>query len=228
MPLTADRPKVLVEVGGEPILIRMLGQLHRLGLSAVTMIVGDRSDLVRQSVDSAALPMAVDWVLNKMFSSTNNSWSLALAGDVLRQGALLIEGDVVADQEILANLIDSPLSTCWAARRFTREMEGACLQFDAAGRLCALSIVRGASDDTSDGWKSMGLLKISPAYGAQLASWLQEEVALGRRDRYYDQVVADHVSEDAPLLLTAEDGFWIEVDTPQDVVVANRLLERRR
>lgn len=224
LPLTADRPKVLVEVDGEPLLLRALRQLSTLGVDHATIIIGDRASQVRAVVERAKLPVAFEWVVNHEYATTNNAWSLALAGDALRAGGLLIEGDVVADDSVMAALIGAPLATCWLVRPFRPGMDGAFLQPDSVGQLQRLMIVPKGSSPDSEGFKSMGLLKLSPSYGARLAEWLEREVSTGRRDRYFDVVVADHCSEYAPTLFTVSDGFWTEVDTPEDLAVATAAL----
>jgi hypothetical protein len=71
----------------------------------------------------------------------------------------------------------------------------------------------------------MGLLKVSSSYGKRLSRWLEEEKASGRRDRYYDLVIADHVEETSPVLVPADEGFWCEIDTVEDLRAASAALQ---
>jgi len=100
------------------------------------------------------------------------------------------------------------------------------LQGDEFGRLRRVAIATRGTVDDKAGWKSMGLLKLSPSYGTRLAAWLEREASSGRRDRYYDLVIADHVDEEAPNLVVAEQGFWIEIDDSLDLTAAASALER--
>ncbi len=156
LPNTVDKPKVLVELCGEPILIRMLKQLSHAGVSTATIVAGDRVQQVRLAVAKASLPIAITWVVNDSFASTNNSWSLAMADEELQRGTLLIEGDVVADDEVIRSVCRARSEACWFVRPFEAGMDGACLQADGSGRLCSVSIVRGGDPPPTSAWKSMG------------------------------------------------------------------------
>ena len=149
------------------------------------IIVGDRAySGAGPRFERAALPFTFEWVFNPEYTTTNNSWSLTLASDALRHGGLLIEGDVVADETVLMTLVSAVPDTCWLVRRFGSGMEGAFLQGDEFGRLRRVAIATRGTVDDKAGWKSMGLLKLSPSYGTRLAAWLKREASSGRRDRY--------------------------------------------
>ncbi|MFU8806488.1 MAG: sugar phosphate nucleotidyltransferase, partial [Bradymonadaceae bacterium] len=45
-PLTEDRPKCLLEVGREPLLVRLLRQLESLGIERVVLATGYMADVV--------------------------------------------------------------------------------------------------------------------------------------------------------------------------------------
>lgn len=222
-PWTDDRPKVLVEIGTESIFARMLRQLVAVGVTDITVVIGDRGHQVRAAAERARLPLSFTWVDNHDFATTNNSWSLCLAADTLRKGALLIEGDVVTDVLILRSLTQAAPPTCWLVRPYAPGMDGALLQSDARGALTHLEIVRSPATGRPGTWKSMGLLRVSPAFGARLAGWLESECR-DRRDRYYDLVIAEHLSEEAPTLVAVNFGFWSEIDTPADLDRAARAL----
>jgi choline kinase len=95
----------------------MLRQLVRLGVDQATLVLGDRSHQVQEAIEEATLPIAYDWVINEEYATSNNSWSLALAGTALSEGGLLIEGDIVADDAVLARLAAAVPETCASTRQ---------------------------------------------------------------------------------------------------------------
>ena len=74
------------------------------------------------------------------------------------------------------------------------------------------------------GFKSMGILRITKAYGQRLATWLDAEIRSGRLNRHYDLVIADHLHEHPVRLFVTKNGFWSEIDTLADLDAANAAL----
>lgn len=224
--LTVDHPKPLLDVAGETMLGRLIRQLTARDVTRLTIVVGHCAARIREAVPAAAGQASVDFIESADYASTNNAYSLWLARDALRSGALLAEADVVMDDRVLDTFLSNSAQTAWMVRPFLPKMDGALLEGAPGGPLRRLSIVRRGTVDVAPGFKSMGLLRLSPPYAASLAGWLDAEVASGRRDRYYDLVIADHLAESAPLLANCPEGFWTEVDTAEDLQQARDALER--
>lgn len=223
-PHTDSRPKPLVEVAGQPMLTRMVAQLRDAGVTEFIVVVGDRAAQVEAALGNAE---GVRFVHAPDYASTNNATSLQRVGDVLRDGAFVIEGDVVCDAAIVRALVDAdPSRAHWAVRPFLPGMDGALLSGSAGGPLTALRLVRNPGpDDRHEGFKSMGMLALPAVYGALLAGWLDDERDAGRTDRYFDLVIESHLGVAAPNLLVLDQGAWMEVDTPADLTEARRLFD---
>ena len=226
-PYTDELPKVLVRVGGTPLLVRMLRQLEVCGVRSVTVVTGDRAAQVEAAAREAGTRLDLSFIHSERFASTNNSYSLSLCAKNLSRGTLVVEGDVIADTSVVRGLVSGP-APCWAVRRFQPGMDGAFLRAGDDGRLVELTIVRkGLGTPVGAAFKSMGMLKLDAATGARLATMLAAEVAASGGTRYYDLVVADNVQALGLHLLSLEAGFWLEVDTPQDLAEAERGLGGR-
>src|SRR5262245_50256318 len=102
-PLTDDRPKALVDIGGETILGRALRLLAQHGVKRVVLATGYREDAIRRAVENSPLP--VTYCHNPDFDRTQNSVSLALCRAVLeKQSFFKLDGDVVFQPEVLTRL----------------------------------------------------------------------------------------------------------------------------
>src|SRR5258707_5402385 len=75
-PITDDRPKALVDLGGETILSRTVRLLASYGVRRVVLATGYREDAVRAAMQGAPVP--VEYCRNPEFDRTQNSVSLAL------------------------------------------------------------------------------------------------------------------------------------------------------
>jgi choline kinase len=220
-PYTRDLPKPLVEVGGQPILVRLIQQLLLEGMGEFVILVGDRAEQIQDHLTTRFPSVSFRFLYNPLYQTTNNSYSLWLAREELTTGCFLFEGDIVADQQVLHKLLTSESPCCWAVCPFQAEMDGGFLEGEAGAKIRNLTIV---SDGVGrKGFKSMGMLKISRPFGERFSLWLDQEESLSRRDRYYDLVLADHLEEDAPELLVIATGRWLEIDTPADLQKAQQL-----
>ena len=80
-PLTDDRPKALVDVGGETILGRATRLLLAAGVRELVLATGYREDAVRAAMSSCPVP--VTFVRNDAFDRTQNAVSLFLCREAV-------------------------------------------------------------------------------------------------------------------------------------------------
>ncbi len=109
-PLTDDRPKVLVEVLGRPILFRQLDLLARAGIAAHDIVVvgGYRVDALRAALERGGWG-ACTVVVNDMYEPWNNFWSLYVAEPAVRGHDLLqLDGDVILDAKLVPRMLAAP------------------------------------------------------------------------------------------------------------------------
>ena len=80
MPLTKDRPKCLVPVGGIPIVFRTLDILERLGVEEAVMVLGHKEEAVRAALGDQRGKVSIRYVINEEYGITNTMYSLLLSG----------------------------------------------------------------------------------------------------------------------------------------------------
>ena len=98
--LTSDRPKMMVSVGGKPILGRLADDFQRQGIEAITAVTGYCAQAVR-------VP-GVRTVINPDFASSGELASLACAADALTGDSVVCYGDLLFRRYVLADLLGSP------------------------------------------------------------------------------------------------------------------------
>lgn len=228
-PLTDDRPKCVVELAGEPLAVRMLRQLADRGVRRGVVVVGHFAERARQLVGGRVGGLEVDFVENAEFATTNTMYSTHLAMDALRGGGYLVEGDIACSDEAVDRLVAAPPSQgFWAASPWTPAHTGSRLRDDGTGRIVGQEIWRAATEGSTRGlWKSAGMLKLDPATAAVLADCLALEVAAGRRNVYYDDVVGRHLARFDLRVLELAPGSWVEIDDHADLADAQRLVGGR-
>lgn len=218
-PLTDDRPKALVDVGGETILGRALRLLGEHGVERVVLATGYREDAVRAAL--AACPFEVVYCRNERFDSTQNALSLALCASAVDGRAFFkLDGDVVFHPDVLARL-DACEADLAVAVDGTRRTDAEAMKFrlGEADRIVAFGKSIGL--DAAAG-ESIGIERVSAGVSAALFAELArpESAALYYEDVYSKLIAAGRLAARA---VEVGDLPWTEVDDPADLARARAL-----
>ncbi|WP_223788535.1 NTP transferase domain-containing protein [Marinicella meishanensis] len=100
-PLTEDRPKCLIELGGQTLLAHQHAALHLNGISDITVVGGHQ----HQAISAAGFPCLV----NPDYQHTNMVASLFCAEQLLQQHitTVLVYGDIVFRPDCLTQLLNT-------------------------------------------------------------------------------------------------------------------------
>ena len=114
-PLTDDRPKCLLEVGGETILTRAVRILADSGCDRFTVVDGYRGDMIRSALGARFPRLEVRYVRNHDFAVTNNAWSLLGLQQALQGQEKMPEAEHLAPQvqQAWARADVMPVASCY-------------------------------------------------------------------------------------------------------------------
>ena len=224
-PFTQNQPKPLTEVGGIPILQNALSNLADFGIEKVTLVTGYLNEKLMAFARAHACGMDIVETFSPDYASTNNIVSLALARRELEQGCLILEGDVFFEKDLLFRLknVDAKHSY-WLADKFSSENDGCMLTTNSNGIVQELEIVRDKRpENLNRRYKSVGILAVTPDNGKNVADWLEQDIARGRVNVYYDLVLADRLPEAQWHILDIHGTRWFEIDDETDLAAAEKL-----
>jgi choline kinase len=224
-PLTEHLPKTLLPVDGQTtILDNAVANLAAVGLTDVTIVVGHRADMVADHapVLEAQFGVHVNLVHNDRAQEWNNAYSLWLARDHLRDGALVVNGDTVhpvgVPRALLAERGPALLLAVDDAKTLGAEEMKVGLGHD--GRVTALS--KGLSPGSAHG-EYIGLSLIEPSAADAVAealatTWYRDP------DRYYEDGFAWFAGLGGDVRACPIGAVdWVEVDTPADLERAREI-----
>lgn len=226
-PLTDDRPKCLLEIGADPLLVRLLRQLSSLGIERVVLATGYLSAVVETVLKSFdELPELV-FAENQRYEQTNNAESLRLAmPHVQGRPFLLCDGDVLLrDASALSLLVKEGRWNVLTmiARDDLGDEEMKIIAEGEEQRIVGLSK---KLDPALCQGESLGLQKIGGETVAVLAERLEAMSDEERASSYYEDIFAALIEtgHDFYALPVRADG-WTEIDTVEDLDDARRLFE---
>lgn len=116
-PYTDNSPKCLLTIGRSCMLERTLDNLCHYGLTDIIIVTGYRHTMIEDFVRSTYPELAVTFVHNPHFESTNNIYSLWLTKQYITgHELLLLDSDILFDKHILGQLLTSSHNNCLALR----------------------------------------------------------------------------------------------------------------
>ena len=206
--LAKDRPKCLMRIGEQSLISRMLDQLSSRGLRNVTIATGFRDELVEREVRGRAR-----LVRNPFYHLTNSIASLWFVREFLGPEAIVLNGDICFDIEVLDELISDrrdPVMLCDSSRIRTADY-----RFSLDGeRLVAFG--KNIPDERTDA-EYVGMAKIAAGFMPLFKARLEHLVGSQRCGLWWEDVLYSHVSEGVPIYCRDVAGhFWSEIDHAGD------------
>jgi choline kinase len=197
----------MIEVGSTSLAERALTSLRSAGVAEVVAVTGhcaESFDAVGSLIDEQRF--------NERFADAGNVYSLWCARDVVENGCYIVNSDVLFEDEIarrLVALVDTAL-LCSASHGVDEESMKAVSE---DGRLTRLS--KAAPVDSNPEY--IGLTRIDPADGPELADILHRFIERGLTDDYYEGAI-EQLARGRPVRVERVDGLaWIEIDDHEDL-----------
>lgn len=93
VPINTQSPKALMEVNGEPLIERVIKQIHEVGVTNIYVVVGFMKEQFEYLIDE----YGVELIVNEEYAAKNNLHSLALAVDYL-SNSYIVPCDIWCDR----------------------------------------------------------------------------------------------------------------------------------
>jgi choline kinase len=224
-PLTADLPKTLLPLtDGRTILDLALRNLRSVGLEEVVVVTGFAAKRIEERLPGLQRRhgMRIELLFNERAQEWNNAFSLWLARDTLRDGALLVNGDTVhpvsVEEELLAGRGPDVLLAVDQEKPVGDE-EMKVLLSDRGG----LKRISKDIDPASADGEYIGVALIEPSAAGPLADALE---ATWRRDPslYYEDGLQEFVERNGKAgVVPIGTADWVEVDDHADLELAREI-----
>ena len=220
-PLTDSTPKCLVEVNRIPILERLMRSLRIHGIKRLSIVTGHLSEVIEDYLGSRYVGIDIVYIASPLYKTTNNIYSLWLAGKEIEEPFLLIESDLVFQAELLTPMLHSDRI---AVSKMLPWMNGTTVTLNGSKQLEAICLGAESRNNTSH-YKTVNIYNFSRNTWKLIQERLDQYVSAGKVDGYYEQVFAEMVAEGAisfaPVFF--DPARWYEIDTLEDLSAAEKM-----
>ncbi|USI73065.1 NTP transferase domain-containing protein [Sphingomonas morindae] len=217
LPLTADRPKCLIEVGGRTILDHQVSALRAAGIAGITIVGGYRFDRLAAYVaarwpDPGERP---ELVFNPFYAVSSSIGSVWAARHRLEGAFCLLNGDTIYDPGLVA----AGLSRLRSGINLFVEPIGIAEPDDMLVQLHGDRVLAVAKDlpRSRAGHRSLGFIVADGAdhgYGRALERVIAET---GGAQAYHHAIVDRLAHEGRVLPVPFAGDAWAEIDRPEDI-----------
>lgn len=226
--LTRNNTKCMIKVNGQTLIDRVIGQLMKLNINRVILVVGYKAENLKNYILSKNYNLKIEFIENEIYDKTNNIYSLALAKKKLREDdTLLIESDLIFEDNILSGLINESCPNLALVAKYEPWMDGTMVSIDRENKITGLIPKKSFKySDINNYYKTINIYKFSKKFSKDCYVPFLEAYskAMGNND-YYEQVlkvitILDDVNLKA---LPIGEEKWYEIDDVQDLDIAETI-----
>jgi choline kinase len=204
-------PKCLVRVGGRPLLLHQLEALGEAGVCDLVVVAGYGAAHVRRTC-----PQGVHIVENRRFRETNSLHSLWLTRDLLADGFVVLNGDVLFHPVLLRDLLtaryEDALLMCARGEATSYSDEEMKIH---SRRGLVVAIDKGLADAEADG-ENIGIAKFGRAGAEVLVETMEGLLHSGAAREWLPRAFQAFAAR-RPLHVVESRGYpWTEIDFPED------------
>ena len=222
-PLTYDKPKCLIDVGGQSILCRQLMAIQAANIRDVVVVVGYFREAIKDHVTSQFPDMNFEFVVNHHYFETNTAYSLGLCQDSISGDAfILMNADVLYPNEVLKRVIQSKNGTVLAVeikhcgREEVKVIEGEDNRLVAIGKELIESNSLG---------EFIGVAKFSAEFSQAFMVSLDRLINAGGNADYFEAAIHPLMADHPVHYEDVSDLPCIEIDFIEDLEKAHKLVQ---
>ncbi len=158
-PLTANRPKTMLEINGHPIIHYLVSGLISNGLDDIVIVSGYQQQIMVNYLEKAFPAAGLKIIHNDKYDTMNNIYSLHLAEPYLKgSDILIINSDVFCESALLQKAILAPLDTMIIDSHAAYTREATKIDLDPSGFISRISKELAAGESKGE---YIGIMKLS-------------------------------------------------------------------
>lgn len=224
-PLTDEKPKCLLEVGGKTLLQRTVDAMISAGIKEFVVVTGYRENMIREFLTARYPQYTINFLDNPDYEHNNNIFSLWLAMEKLHgTEVLLMDSDILCDPEAVRRVARKTVPAL-AMQQHELGEEEMKIVVDAEGRITEISKTCSPKDAIGE---SVGIEKMTEEYTEAIYQELRKMILEeGLIDIFYERAFERLIPQRHTFeVVDTTDLFSYELDTPEDLEKASAALPK--
>ena len=224
-PLTDEKPKCLLEVGGKTLLQRTVDAMISAGIKEFVVVTGYRENMIREFLTARYPQYTINFIDNPDYEHNNNIFSLWLAMEKLHgTEVLLMDSDILCDPEAVRRVARKTVPAL-AMQQHELGEEEMKIVVDTEGRITEISKTCSPKDAIGE---SVGIEKMTEEYTEAIYQELRKMILEeGLIDIFYERAFERLIPQRHTFeVVDTTDLFSYELDTPEDLEKASAALPK--
>ncbi len=220
-PITNSVPKSLVPVNGKPILFKQIDNLHKNGITDITIISGYKAEVLEEKVKANYSDVKI---INSVdYMNTNNMYSAYLAkSELYGKKFLMMNADVFFDDSIIKSLLEFDGENA-IVTDIGNYLEESMKVVEENGRLTA--IAKTITKEEALG-ASIDVYKFSEEGGKAFFDKCTEYIEDKKELKKWSEVALNDVLSEVCFKACPLVGRWLEIDNHDDLNAAEELFSK--
>ena len=221
LPLTKTSPKCLTLVNEKSILERLVNNLKKQGFKRLVIVTGYKNECIMNELGSQSEDLSIEYIHCPLYRTTNNIYSLWMARDIINEPFVLLESDLVFNTSLLDKMV---FPDKMAVAKMQPWLDGTTVSINNQDMVTRFQ--KGTTDTYTDiRYKTVNIYSFSLASWRAIVRKLNQYIAMGSVNCYYETVFAEMVADECLMLesVSFDHKPWYEIDTINDLAEAEKL-----
>lgn len=230
---TKNNTKCMVPVNGIRLIDRLLGQLSKLYLNRVVIVIGYEGKKLKDYLGDSYQGLKIEYVDNPVYDKTNNIYSLFLAKDkMIEDETILVESDLIFQDGMFDLLVDNPYPNLALVAKYESWMDGTMVRIDDENNIVNF-ITKAAFNykDVDKYYKTVNIYKFSREFSqTKYVPFLEAYSKAVGNNEYYENVlrIISFLNSHDLKALPITNEKWYEIDDKQDLDIAEALFAEEK
>jgi choline kinase len=218
-PLTDTTPKCLLNIGGKNLLHRTIENILDNGINDFVFVTGYKENMIRDYLVRNFPEINKIILTNPDYENNNNSYSLWMTKDFVKNDMLLLDSDILFDKNILKKLLNSEYENCLAVN-VTDKLDVEQIKVIVNGQNEILHIGKEIDIKKSIG-ESIGIERFSKKYLKELFNILDRKIVKENNvNEFYEasfqEIIDKNDLRNSLYSIDVSDYECMEIDTVED------------
>lgn len=218
-PLTDTTPKCLLDVGGKNLLHRTMDNVISNGITDFVFVTGYRENMIKDYLTANFPDVKIDFLTNSDYMNNNNSYSLWMTKDLIKDDFILLDSDILFNAGIITKLLNDKNHNAAAVNKKVKlDEEQIKVTLDGSNRI--LRMAKDVPLNEAVG-ESIGIEKFSKSFGKEIFDILDRKIKKENNvnefyEKTFEEVIARNDTRNSIYGVDVSYYECIEIDTVED------------